>query len=191
MVLLVHEGAPTTDCVVERRTRTSDMGRIVNGADENIDAIVSGHTHLAYNHAIPGAGWIDEGRAVTTRPVVSAGQYGYNLNQLVFKLDASEGCRPEQKIQPLVTANPGPPVTYTANYPADPRRGDRRGRGCRLRRPGCGQSWASSAVRSTGRSWPTARRRTGVASRRWATWWPRCSGGRPRLRSRARRRSRS
>ena len=63
------------------------MGQIVNGAHRNIDAIISGHTHLAYNHAIPVQAWIDEGRAVTTRPVVSAGQYGYNLNQLVFTVD--------------------------------------------------------------------------------------------------------
>ena len=56
----------------------------------NIDAIISGHTHLAYNHAIPVPAWI-QGRAVTTRPVVSAGQYGYNLNQLVFTVDNATG----------------------------------------------------------------------------------------------------
>ena len=33
-------------------------------ANDNIDAIVSGHTHLAYNHVIDG------------RPVISSGQYG-------------------------------------------------------------------------------------------------------------------
>ena len=32
-----------------------------------------------------------EGRAVTTRPVVSAGQYGMNLNQLEFTVDTTTG----------------------------------------------------------------------------------------------------
>ena len=32
-----------------------------------------------------------EGRAVTERPVVSAGQYGENLNQLVFTVDNATG----------------------------------------------------------------------------------------------------
>ena len=31
----------------------SAFGQIVNGVDTNIDAIVSGHTHLAYNHSVP------------------------------------------------------------------------------------------------------------------------------------------
>ena len=62
----------------------SDFGNIVNGVNDNIDAIVSGHTHLAYNYSLPGAGVGGEDRAVTKRPVVSAGQYGANLNQLVF-----------------------------------------------------------------------------------------------------------
>ena len=40
---------------------------------------MSGHTHLAYNHFIGG------------RPVVSAGQYGANLNQLVFTVTDPDG----------------------------------------------------------------------------------------------------
>ena len=34
----------------------SDFGSIVNGVNDNIDAIVSGHTHLAYNCSFPVAG---------------------------------------------------------------------------------------------------------------------------------------
>ena len=48
-------------CTRARRTRERGVadrsvvrfGKIVNGADSDIDAIISGHTHLAYNHAIP------------------------------------------------------------------------------------------------------------------------------------------
>ena len=60
----------------------SDFGKIVNGVNDDVDAIISGHTHLAYNCSFPVPDWVDEGRAVTERPVVSAGQYGTNLNQL-------------------------------------------------------------------------------------------------------------
>ena len=51
----------------------------------NVDAIISGHTHLAYNHRIPVPAWQGQGRTVTRRPVVSSGQYGYNLNRLNFR----------------------------------------------------------------------------------------------------------
>ena len=49
IVLLVHEGAATTS-VASATDPTSRFGQIVNGASPKIDAIVSGHTHLAYNH---------------------------------------------------------------------------------------------------------------------------------------------
>ena len=73
VVLLVHEGAATTD--IASATDNSPFGRIVAGVDSDVGAIISGHTHLAYNHLIGG------------RPVVSSGQYGTNLNQLVFTRD--------------------------------------------------------------------------------------------------------
>ncbi len=85
-----------------------------------MDAIVSGHTHLAYNCSFPVADWDAEGRTVTKRPVVSAGQYGQNLNQLVFTYDngtgdlvavgqeiigiAGTGYLPDPAIDPIVTA---------------------------------------------------------------------------------------
>jgi len=113
VVLLVHEGAATTG--IESATDPeSDFGKIVNGVDGDVDAIVSGHTHLAYNHAVPMQEWVDEGRDVTTRPVVSAGQYGSNLNQLLFSVDSETGelTGVEQKILALKTGQ-------TANYPVD------------------------------------------------------------------------
>jgi 5'-nucleotidase len=86
VVLLVHEGAPTSSC--DSVTGDNDFGKIVNGVNQNVDAIVSGHTHLTYNCMVPVQQWVDAGRAVTERPVVSAGQYGYNLDQLLFTTDA-------------------------------------------------------------------------------------------------------
>ncbi|WP_308797248.1 bifunctional metallophosphatase/5'-nucleotidase [Agromyces silvae] len=74
VVLLVHEGAATTS--IESATDPdSAFGRIVLGADANIDAIVSGHTHLAYNHVIDG------------RPVISSGQYGEKFSNMVIEYD--------------------------------------------------------------------------------------------------------
>ncbi|SEC97908.1 5'-nucleotidase [Nocardioides exalbidus] len=74
VVLLVHEGAPDTS-LASASSNNNAFGRIVNGVDSDVSAIISGHTHLAYNHVING------------RPVVSAGQYGTNLNKLLFTVD--------------------------------------------------------------------------------------------------------
>jgi len=113
VVLLVHEGSPTTDCgEIAALGAGTDFGSIVQGVNDNVDAIVSGHTHLEYNCSLPVDGWSD--RAVTERPVVSAGQYGTNLNQLVFTVDPATGDvqAKTQDILPLVSAG-------SANYPID------------------------------------------------------------------------
>ena len=74
IVLLVHEGAATT--AIESATDpNSPFGKIVLGADDNVDAIVSGHTHLAYNHVIDG------------RPVISSGQYGERFSKMDIHYD--------------------------------------------------------------------------------------------------------
>ena len=77
-----------------------------------MDAIISGHTHLAYNCSFPVQEWVTEGRAVTERPVVSSGQYGQNLNQLVFTVDAATG-EVAAKTQSILALT-------EANYPEDP-----------------------------------------------------------------------
>ena len=191
VILLVHEGAATTD-ISSATDPASDMGRIVNGADENIDAIISGHTHLAYNHAITVPEWVQENRPVTVRPVVSAGQYGYNLNQLVFKVDKTGevvGLAAEDR-----AADHGddqrdapPPTPRTTSRT----RSSRPSSTPPSRPPTCSarSSWAPSPAPSTGPSWPTAPPRTVAASPLWATWWPRCSDGPRRTRSPVRRRS--
>jgi 5'-nucleotidase len=105
VVLLVHEGAATTS-LASATNPTSAFGKIVNGVSADVDAIVSGHTHLAYNHSVPVPAW--QGRAVTERPVVSAGQYGENLNKLVFTIDNATG-EVQAKTQEIVPF---------ANFPA-------------------------------------------------------------------------
>ncbi len=73
VILLVHEGAATVE--LSSITPDSPVGEIVYGVDGDVDAIVSAHTHLAYNHVIDG------------RPVVSAGQYGENIGLMNVKVD--------------------------------------------------------------------------------------------------------
>ncbi|WP_053204547.1 5'-nucleotidase C-terminal domain-containing protein [Jiangella muralis] len=116
VVLLVHEGAATTS--VESATDpASDFGAIVTGVSADVDAIVSGHTHLAYNHAIEVPEWAD--REVTTRPVVSAGQYGYNLNKLSFTYDTDAGAvmAVSSDIIPLTEQNED--GSWSPLFPAD------------------------------------------------------------------------
>jgi 5'-nucleotidase len=84
IVLLVHEGAPSTNCEAMDDDPTSAFGSIVTGVDANVDAIISGHTHLPYNCTLPVAGG-------GSRPVVSAGQYGSHLNRLDFTVDDASG----------------------------------------------------------------------------------------------------
>lgn len=122
VVMLVHEGAPSTDCSAMDDDPTSDFGSIVTGVDDNVDAIVSGHTHLAYNCTFPVDGWA--GNPVERRPVVSAGQYGYNLNWLKFEYDpqADRVLGVSQKILPLASCNDtcsASSPTWTPNYPVD------------------------------------------------------------------------
>ncbi|MGB0101163.1 MAG: bifunctional UDP-sugar hydrolase/5'-nucleotidase [Nocardioides sp.] len=89
VVLLVHEGAPSTQCETMATDPDSDFAAIVNDVSGDVDAIVSGHTHLNYSCEFPVADWA--GRDVTDRPVVSAGQYGAYLNRLSFTVDPDTG----------------------------------------------------------------------------------------------------
>lgn len=92
VVMLVHEGSASTSCTSPQFTdEATTWGNITQNVSSDVDAIVSGHTHLAYNCSFPVAEWASEGRTVTERPVVSAGQYGQSLNQLVFTYDNGTG----------------------------------------------------------------------------------------------------
>ncbi len=119
VIVLVHEGAPSTDCATMDDVPTSDFGSIITGVNDNVDGIVSGHTHLAYNCSFSVPGWVTEGRDVTERPVVSAGQYGTNLNQLVFTVDNATG-EVTAKQQAILALKSCANSTACINYPEDP-----------------------------------------------------------------------
>lgn len=114
VVMLVHEGASSTNCAT--MDDSGAFASIINGVSADVDAIVSGHTHLAYNCSFPVSDWIDEGRTVTDRPVVSAGQYGTNLNQLVYSVDGATG-EVQAKTQTILALED---ATNTPKYPSDP-----------------------------------------------------------------------
>lgn len=115
VVLLVNEGAASTDCATITTDTTSDFGKITSAVDDNIDAIVSGRTHLSYNCSQPVPAWT--GRPVTTRPIVSAGQFGTNLNQINLTVDPATGDvqSKSQALLPLKTGATG----SSFNYPID------------------------------------------------------------------------
>ncbi|NYD68388.1 ExeM/NucH family extracellular endonuclease [Agromyces atrinae] len=107
LVLLVHEGAATT--AIGSVTDNSVFGQIVQGVDPGIAAIVSAHTHLAYNHV------------VGDTLVVSAGQYGQYFGQMKLSVDpvTKELLSITNELKPLVTVNPAP-APPTPLYPAVP-----------------------------------------------------------------------
>ncbi|WP_432509923.1 bifunctional metallophosphatase/5'-nucleotidase [Kineococcus sp. SYSU DK001] len=81
VVLLAHEGSSATDCATVGTEGA--FGRIVQGASGQVDAILSGHTHLRYDCAFPVAG-----KAVQ-RPVLSAESYSTAFDHLVLDVDAA------------------------------------------------------------------------------------------------------
>ncbi|MGC4175304.1 5'-nucleotidase C-terminal domain-containing protein [Demequina sp.] len=111
VIALIHEGAPTT-AYADAVNPANDFGQFVTSLSDDVDAVISGHTHLAYNHLVPVPGWAD--RAVTERPVVSAGQYGANLNQLLFTVNAAGD------VTGLTTSIIDLEVGGVPVYPADP-----------------------------------------------------------------------
>lgn len=113
VVLLVHEGAPSTDCATMDDDPASSFGSIVTGVNGNVDAIVSGHTHLNYACTFPVDEWVaDPTRLVKERPVVSAGQYGNFLNKMTLSVEPDAGTL-------LSISNENLDIV-TGEYPADP-----------------------------------------------------------------------
>ena len=103
VILLVHEGASTVE--LSSITPETALGEIVYGVDNSVDAIVSAHTHLAYNHVIDG------------RPVVSAGQYGENLGLMNITVDpkTKELLSIVNEIKPMKSYDPDT-KKYTSLY---------------------------------------------------------------------------
>jgi 5'-nucleotidase len=111
IVLLVHEGAATAD--IASATDDSAFGRIVTGANANIDAIMGAHTHLAYDHEIPIAG------TNTLRPVLAAGQYGERFAHLDLTVDPATGGIITLGAEVLPLAGAFPPDPEIATIVAD------------------------------------------------------------------------
>lgn len=118
IVMLVHEGAPKASCTdIAALGPDTDFGSIVQGVDSSVDAIISGHTHLAYDCRIGSA----EAPA-TLRPVVSSGQYGFNINRLSFSIDPASGAIAgvdTELINVARTANPFPEDAEVKQIVAD------------------------------------------------------------------------
>ncbi|WP_062386275.1 ExeM/NucH family extracellular endonuclease [Demequina iriomotensis] len=122
IILLVHEGAPTT-AYADAVDPSNNFGKMISELDDSIDAVISGHTHLAYAHEVPVQGWIDEGRAVTKRPVVSAGQYGMYLDQLILTFDNATDELASIAVDTINLTEKADPTCTTSCalvYPADP-----------------------------------------------------------------------
>lgn len=79
IVLLSHTGPATADCA-SIAGNTTDFGKLARGASEQIDAIVTGHTHQSLNCSV-------EGPTGVERPVIQAHQYGTTLGKLDISVD--------------------------------------------------------------------------------------------------------
>ncbi|HEU4758318.1 MAG TPA: ExeM/NucH family extracellular endonuclease [Agromyces sp.] len=111
VVLLVHEGAADTTKASALDT-ASRFGKIVTGVNANVDAIVSGHTHLAYNHVITSAD--SEAFDHAPMPVISSGQYGERFSRMDIQYDrATKSFTMKNEIFSLMDGT-------TALYPDDP-----------------------------------------------------------------------
>ncbi|MFT4264568.1 MAG: 5'-nucleotidase C-terminal domain-containing protein [Nocardioides sp.] len=95
IVLLVHEGSESTDCATIAADTTSNFGRITSQVSSDVDGIISGHTHLAYNCELTKT---TNGSVTGKRFVTSAGQYGTKITQTVLKIGA------DNKISTATTA---------------------------------------------------------------------------------------
>ncbi len=111
IVLMVHEGATTTD--ISSSTDDSAFGQIVSGANANIDAIISAHTHLAYDHEI-----LIEGTN-TLRPVIASGQYGEKYAHTSISVDPETGELLSISSEVLPLAGAFPPDPEVAAIVAD------------------------------------------------------------------------
>lgn len=114
VILLVHEGAATTS-LASATDPASRFGSIVTGASADVDAIVSGHTHLQYDHDVPIPG------TDRTRPVISSGEYGVAYGHTTISVDPDTGAllSISSQILPLVTTPAFTPDPVVAAIVAD------------------------------------------------------------------------
>lgn len=77
LMLVMHEGASGPDA--DFTAADTVFGAIVNGVGANVDAIISGHTHQAYDEDVTVGGH--------TIPVLQTGSYGTYLGHVNVKVD--------------------------------------------------------------------------------------------------------
>ena len=84
LVLLTHDGSEQSSCDAIAAEDTA-YSKLVMGASAHIDAIISGHTHKAYECALPVPG------GEQTRPVIQAHQYGTTLGKVSLEVAPATG----------------------------------------------------------------------------------------------------
>ncbi|WP_432827586.1 bifunctional metallophosphatase/5'-nucleotidase [Dactylosporangium sp. CA-092794] len=108
VVLLVHEGADASGSDAAACAAVADpatvFGKIVRGANAGIDAIVSGHTHMAYScsYPVPGLGH--------DRPVLQTGSYGSALDRITVTVTGGAVTGVTGKLMPAVGQPTDPAV---------------------------------------------------------------------------------
>lgn len=85
IVVLVHDGAANASEAAATDAST-DFGEVVNVAlaDERIDAVFSGHTHVRYSHLLEREDGAD-------LPVIQTGQYGDRIGKVSLTFDPDTG----------------------------------------------------------------------------------------------------
>ncbi|MBP2398239.1 bifunctional metallophosphatase/5'-nucleotidase [Glutamicibacter protophormiae] len=109
IVVLSHNGSENTSCGTIAAEKTT-YGELVRGASEQVDAIVSGHTHQPYNCEIAGP-------TGTERPVVQAHQYGTTLGKISLEVDEASGevASSSTELLPLAIKDDADEWVYTPN----------------------------------------------------------------------------
>lgn len=83
-VVEAHLGASATDSLEAAEASNAEFKKLVTEADASVDALLTGHTHLASNFNAPVPG--DPER---TRPVLQAGNYGSYVGQIKLESDGA------------------------------------------------------------------------------------------------------
>ncbi|RKS17360.1 5'-nucleotidase [Arthrobacter sp. AG1021] len=109
IVVLTHNGSESTTCGTIAAEKTT-YGELIRGASEQVDAIVSGHTHQPYNCEIAGP-------TGTERPVIQAHQYGTTLGKISLEVDEAKGDVTDSSTEllPLAIKDDAGDWVYTPN----------------------------------------------------------------------------
>ncbi len=88
LVAEYHEGAPTSGppaTLAEQLAQSQVFASIVNDTSPQVDAILTGHTHMNYAWSAPIPG------TSRTRPVLQTGSYGDRIGKIVLQADDATG----------------------------------------------------------------------------------------------------